>query len=254
VTPVAARADFGAVEGAIERLASTNMQALTAENVADLKAYGLDKPTATMVIKTGSSAATLILGKTENSVVYAKDVSRPMVFTVEPALLEELKKKPEDLRRKDIFEFRAFSALGAALTIGGRTIELEKQKGAKPSDPNAPIPDVWQQLIAAGAEPMTLPNQTQPAGFHCRRMVFERVLRTAAVAEPGVGLRIGHADRVLAQRDRAARCVRRPADPRRRHLAARQGRSTGPPARAFRARQERGVDRGNLSQPDAERG
>jgi 2-polyprenyl-6-methoxyphenol hydroxylase-like FAD-dependent oxidoreductase len=67
----------------------------------------------------------------------------------------------------------------------------------------AEIPDVWQQLIAAGAEPMTLPNQTQPAGFHCRRMVFERVLRTAAVAEPGVDLRIGHADRVLAQSGRA---------------------------------------------------
>jgi 2-polyprenyl-6-methoxyphenol hydroxylase-like FAD-dependent oxidoreductase len=65
------------------------------------------------------------------------------------------------------------------------------------------IPDVWQQLIAAGAEPMTLPNQTQQAGFHCRRMVFERVLRTAAVAEPGVELRIGHADHVLAESGRA---------------------------------------------------
>jgi len=67
----------------------------------------------------------------------------------------------------------------------------------------AEIPDVWQQHIAAGAEPMTLPDQTQPAGFHCRRMVFERVLRAAAAAEPGVGLRIGHADRVLAESGRA---------------------------------------------------
>jgi 2-polyprenyl-6-methoxyphenol hydroxylase-like FAD-dependent oxidoreductase len=67
----------------------------------------------------------------------------------------------------------------------------------------AEIPDVWEQLIAAGAEPMTLPNQTQPAGFHCRRMVFERILRTAAATEPGVELRIGHADRVLAEAGRA---------------------------------------------------
>ena len=67
----------------------------------------------------------------------------------------------------------------------------------------AEIPDVWQQLIAAGAEPMTLPNQAQPAGFHCRRMVFERILRSAATAEPRVELNIGHADRVLAKSGRA---------------------------------------------------
>jgi 2-polyprenyl-6-methoxyphenol hydroxylase-like FAD-dependent oxidoreductase len=67
----------------------------------------------------------------------------------------------------------------------------------------AEIPDVWQQLIAAGAEPMTLPNQTQAAGFHCRRMVFERILRSAAAAEPRVELRIGHANRVLAESGRA---------------------------------------------------
>ena len=95
VKPVAARADFGAVEGAIERLVSTNMQALTAEDAGDLKAYGLDKPTATMVVKTGSSAATLIMGKTENSVVYAKDVSRPMVFTVAPILVTDVAKDVE---------------------------------------------------------------------------------------------------------------------------------------------------------------
>jgi flavin-dependent dehydrogenase len=50
---------------------------------------------------------------------------------------------------------------------------------------------------------MTLPNQARPAGFHCRRMVFERVLRSAAAVEPGVELRIGHTDRVLAESGRA---------------------------------------------------
>jgi len=67
----------------------------------------------------------------------------------------------------------------------------------------AEMPDVWEQLIAAGAEPMTLPNEARPAGFHCRRMVFERVLRSAAAVEPGVELRIGHTDRVLAESGRA---------------------------------------------------
>ena len=145
--PYDAKADAPAIDGIIGRLATARMTAIEAKDgTADLKKYGLDKPQATVTVGSGSSAARLAIGaKKDDTSLYARDLSRPMVFTVEPALLEELKKKPEDLRRKDIFEFRAFSALGAALTTGGRTIELEKQKGAKPADPNAPVPDVWKQ-------------------------------------------------------------------------------------------------------------
>jgi hypothetical protein len=128
VKPLAARADFGAVEGAIERLVSTNMQALTAESAGDLMAYGLDKPTATMVVKTGDSAATLILGKTENSVVYAKDVSRPMVFTVAPILVTDVAKDLADFRRKDVFDVRSFNADRVEFTRGTTTQVFEKKK------------------------------------------------------------------------------------------------------------------------------
>jgi Tryptophan halogenase len=41
-----------------------------------------------------------------------------------------------------------------------------------------------------------------PAGLHCRRLIFERVLRSAARAEPGVRLRTGHVDAVCGQRGR----------------------------------------------------
>ena len=67
------------------------------------------------------------------------------------------------------------------------------------------MPEVWQGLLAAGAEPATLPGQPGvPAGLHCRRLTFERVLRAAARAEPGVWLRTGHADEVCAERGRVA--------------------------------------------------
>lgn len=56
----------------------------------------------------------------------------------------------------------------------------------------AEMPQVWHGLLAAGAEPAVLPGQPGvPAGLHCRRLTFERVLRSAAVAEPGVRLRTG---------------------------------------------------------------
>ena len=144
VKPVAARADFGAVEGAIERLVSTNMQALTAEDAGDLKTYGLDKPTATMVVKTGSSAATLILGKTENSVVYAKDVSRPMVFTVAPILVTDVAKDLGEFRRKDVFDFRSFNADRVEFTRGSTTQVFEKKKEKDK--------DVWKNSSGANVD------------------------------------------------------------------------------------------------------
>ncbi len=134
VKPLAARADFGAVEGAIERLTSTNMQALTAEDAGDLKEYGLDKPAATMTVKTGSATATLILGRTENAVVFAKDTSRPMVFTVAPALLTDIAKNVNEFRRKDVFDFRSFTVDRVEFRRGGTTQVFEKKKGKDSKD------------------------------------------------------------------------------------------------------------------------
>ena len=68
----------------------------------------------------------------------------------------------------------------------------------------AEMPEVWHGLLAAGAVPATLPGQPGvPAGLHCRRLTFERVLRSAAETEPGVTLRTGHADEVSFERGRA---------------------------------------------------
>lgn len=67
----------------------------------------------------------------------------------------------------------------------------------------AEMPEVWHGLLAAGAVPAVLPGQPGvPAGLHCRRVTFERVLRSAAQAEPGVRLRTGHVDAVCAERGR----------------------------------------------------
>ena len=68
----------------------------------------------------------------------------------------------------------------------------------------AEMPEVWHSLLAAGAEPAALPGQPGVlAGLHCRRLTFERVLRSAAQAEPGVSLRTGHVDEVSSKRGRA---------------------------------------------------
>ena len=68
----------------------------------------------------------------------------------------------------------------------------------------AEMPELWHRLLAAGAEPATAPGRSgQAAGLHCRRLTFERVLRCAAGAEPGITVRTGHADEVSRERGRA---------------------------------------------------
>jgi 2-polyprenyl-6-methoxyphenol hydroxylase-like FAD-dependent oxidoreductase len=68
----------------------------------------------------------------------------------------------------------------------------------------AEMPEVYDGLLAAGATPTTMPDDpSRVVGLNCRRWTFERVLRAAAVAEPGVSLHIGHADDVLRRGGRA---------------------------------------------------
>ncbi|HZI78438.1 MAG TPA: DUF4340 domain-containing protein [Vicinamibacterales bacterium] len=128
VKPIAARADYAAVESAIERLSSAQMQGLAEDQNAPPKQYGLDAPTATMTIKTGSSSATLILGKTENAVVFAKDASRPLLFTVAPTLRTDVVKDLGEFRRKDLFDFRSFTATRVEFTRGGATQAFDRSK------------------------------------------------------------------------------------------------------------------------------
>ncbi len=89
-SPISVRADFAAVEGALERLSSTQMQGIVDPEGKDLAKYGLTKPTGTITVNAGSSSATLTLGSTENALLFARDASRPLVFTVAPILKEDV--------------------------------------------------------------------------------------------------------------------------------------------------------------------
>ena len=150
--PLQTKADFGAVEGVIGRLQSAQMKSIvtTDPSPADLKKYGLDKPSATATVNLGSARATLELGgKTEENTIYARDTSRPMVMTVETALADDLKKGADDYRRKDIFEFRAFNASRLEFTRNGQTVAFEKTKNTgKDAQTN---PDLWKR-VSPGAK------------------------------------------------------------------------------------------------------
>ena len=130
--PVAARADASTVDGAIGSIQTAQMKSFVAADVSekDLGKYGLDKPDVTVAVVSGSARATLAIGKAaEGGNVYARDLSRPMVFTVEAALATDLKKKADDYRPKDLFDFKPFTAIRLEITRGAATVAFEKSKG-----------------------------------------------------------------------------------------------------------------------------
>ena len=139
--PIDARADFGAVEGIIGRLNTSPMKAIEAASVTDpkeLAKYGLDKPAATVRVVSGSAQAGLAIGKSAaEGTVYARDLSRPMVFTIESSLADELKKPADDFRVKDLFDSRSFNTTRLEVTRQGLTLAFEKEK------------DAWKQVTPA---------------------------------------------------------------------------------------------------------
>jgi len=128
VKPLAARADFAVVESSLERVSSAQMVGIVEEEATNLAKYGLDKPSATITVAMGSSRATLLLGRTEEAVVYARDASRPMVFTVPPTLKTDVIKAANEFRRKDLFDARSFTTTHIELKRGSDTITLDKSK------------------------------------------------------------------------------------------------------------------------------
>ncbi|HEX8030409.1 MAG TPA: DUF4340 domain-containing protein [Vicinamibacterales bacterium] len=149
VKPVASRSDYATIEGFVGRLASSNMSKMLEENAKDLAKYGLDKPEMTVTIGAGSAKTVLEVGKTEGDQTYARDASRPMVFTVDSALQTDLKKDFDEYRKKELFEFRPFYLAKLRVVLdaagGAKIFEFEKVKGAKPEDP-----ETWKVTPAGG--------------------------------------------------------------------------------------------------------
>jgi hypothetical protein len=146
--PVEAPADSGTVEGMMGRLQSAQMKSIAAPEAADLKAYGLDKPELSVALGMGSSQATLLIGKkADEATLYAKDAARPMVFTVESALLDDLKKPADQVRRKDLFVSRAYNVTSIELTRGSETVAFERVKGQ-----GKDATDKWRETKPAAKE------------------------------------------------------------------------------------------------------
>lgn len=147
--PAAGRAEFSAVDGLVSRISSVQMKSIVPD-AADLKKYGLDKPVATVKLGSGSSQASLAIGNAaESGSVYAKDLSRPAVFTIDSSLADDLKKDASDYRQKDLFDARSFNTSRMEIVHNNRTTVFEK---AKVKNKDGKEEEKWKQTAPAAKD------------------------------------------------------------------------------------------------------
>ncbi len=218
-SPGTSRGDYSAIEGLLTRLSTSNMTRLVEADAKDLSPWGLDKPVMSITIGAGSAKTVLEVGKGADSVTYARDRSRPLVFTVDTTLQDDFAKSFDDYRKKELFELRSFyvTRIRAVLDTpgGAKTYELEKVKGEQPTDGEswkvtrvggathtadaAAIDDLLNKLVAIKAESfvdtktrtgLDRPALVVSASFDEGK--FERV-RFGQVGEAAFGSRDGEA-------------------------------------------------------------
>ena len=147
VKPIQAPADFVSVNGVIGQLQSAQITELKErpEEVKDLKQYGLDKPAVIATIGMGASSVKFEVGKeADTGAVWARDPSKPAVFSVNNGVAMELQKKVEDFRRKEVFDFRPYNTTRFEITRGTDVRAYERVKG---TGENAV--DTWKQVAPA---------------------------------------------------------------------------------------------------------
>jgi uncharacterized protein DUF4340 len=181
VKPIEAPADFSSVQGLIGQIHSAQMTALkdSPDDLKDLKKFGLDQPEVSATLGIGNSHMTLQLGsKTDTGTLWARDPSKPAVFSIGNGVADELRKTPFDFRRKELFEFRPFNATRFEIVRGKETRAFERVKG---SGPNAP--DTWKQVLPAA-------KTVDASNFEGALLEFSNLRASAAVdkAGPGTGL------------------------------------------------------------------
>ena len=147
-SPAEPRSDAVAVDNVVSRVLNAQMKSLAPAK--DLKEYGLEPAAATARIGTGSSQATLLIGKAaEEGSVYAKDAARGDVFTVEAGILDDLKKAPADFRQKDLFDARSFNTTKIEIVRGGQTQTFEK---VKEKGKDGVETEKWRQVTPAAKD------------------------------------------------------------------------------------------------------
>jgi hypothetical protein len=97
--PQQGKAKYSAVMDLLNQIKDLKWEKVVAKDSTDLPLYGLDRPVATLTLtKTdGQSVGTVLIGKSEGDLVYAKLQEKPDIYGIPSAFLESLPQDPSAL-------------------------------------------------------------------------------------------------------------------------------------------------------------
>lgn len=99
------------------------------EDDKDLAKYGLDKPIASVTMKKGDEAETILLGSEHvKGRIYAKRADKPGVVSIEARYLKAIPDSIEDFRDRTILSFDPAGVAKVILKSGGKDYELVKKE------------------------------------------------------------------------------------------------------------------------------
>jgi hypothetical protein len=119
--PLKTRAGRWSVDGLLGTLESLRFESIASEQAtpAELKKYGLDKPSRTVALGLEGKDKTLEIGASAGEKkFYAREAGQPLVAVIPGALVDDLAKGPGELRAKRLFDVATYEVQGMEILAG----------------------------------------------------------------------------------------------------------------------------------------
>lgn len=132
--PPSVRADRFAADGLVSALHNLSIESIVEENKQRSPAYGLSSPAFTIALTGPGASQILELGEKEKGKAsdryYALNSALDPVFTVDSTFVNQFRKKPSELRSKNLFSFSALEVNRVELVTGKtrRAFELRNDQ------------------------------------------------------------------------------------------------------------------------------
>jgi uncharacterized protein DUF4340 len=129
-TPPGSLAGKDAVEALLQAVANSKMASVASEKPDNLARYGLAGP-AISFTATGDQGAksTLVVGKQDGTLYFARDISRPTIFRIDGDLEKKLSEKFADLRDKQVLHADTADTQRLQIQDAGGAFVLSRKLG-----------------------------------------------------------------------------------------------------------------------------
>jgi hypothetical protein len=127
--PAPTLANPDAMDGLLQAVANAKMVSIVEEKPEHLDRYGLQKPLITFTATAGkASPTTLLIGKKTGSSYFARDASRPTIFTIGDDVYSKLTQKYADLRDKKVVNIPATDMQQIQIADAAGSLAVSRKK------------------------------------------------------------------------------------------------------------------------------